>query len=141
MLVVLKKVKIHDDISDETTCFSAEIWADDVKIATVENSGKGGSNDYWPINRGKFSEFVEHCKTIPHEFECDITDQYVDTLLADYEEQKLIKRNCKKNTMYRIKGDTIGEWRIIKAPYSPHIEQELVKKYGDTLETIANKTA
>lgn len=139
MNVELKKVKIHEDLSDETTCFSAEIWADGERIALVQNEGCGGSNDYVVANQEKFEEYDKYCNTLPHEYDFDIIDQHVDTLLANFEEKRILTRNCKKNTLYRLKGDVAGEWRLIKAVYSPAIERELTTKHGDKIEEIANK--
>tara|TARA_R110000822_G_scaffold213107_10_gene348471 strand:- start:144 stop:590 length:447 start_codon:yes stop_codon:yes gene_type:complete len=48
MDLVLKKVKIHEDMSEETTCFSAEMWEKGVHIADVKNDGRGGCHDIRP---------------------------------------------------------------------------------------------
>ena len=43
----LRKVKFFDEMSEETSCFKAEIWENGKKIADVENTGKGGCNDIY----------------------------------------------------------------------------------------------
>lgn len=48
MKLMLKKVKIHEDMSEETTCFSAEMWENGVKIGEVRNDGRGGCHDIRP---------------------------------------------------------------------------------------------
>lgn len=42
MKLQLKKVKIYDELSEETICFTAELYADGKKVATVKNDGRGG---------------------------------------------------------------------------------------------------
>ena len=48
MSLELRKVKIHDDMSEETTCFSAEMWEGGVKIGYVKNDGRGGCDHITP---------------------------------------------------------------------------------------------
>lgn len=48
MALELRKVKIHDDMSEETTCFSAEMWEDGVHIGWVKNEGFGGCDNITP---------------------------------------------------------------------------------------------
>ena len=40
----LKKIKFFDAMSEETPCFTAEIWENGKKVATVKNNGHGGGN-------------------------------------------------------------------------------------------------
>lgn len=47
MKLQLKKVKIYDELSEETICFTAELYADGKKVATVKNDGRGGSTDVY----------------------------------------------------------------------------------------------
>ena len=47
MKLQLKKIKIYDDMSEETICFTAELYADGKKVATVKNDGRGGSTDVY----------------------------------------------------------------------------------------------
>lgn len=149
MHVELKKVKFHEDMSDETNCFSAEVWVDGKKLADVQNDGKGGCNMYYPVDgRGnpKWAEFEEWCKAQPHEFDFEYEDQVVGALFTVWLEkdnakrqQAQIKRWCKTKTVFRIKGDEPGTWRTVKHAYDARVKEYMVKKYGDTIETIANE--
>lgn len=47
MKLQLKKIKIYDELSEETICFTAELYADGKKVATVKNDGRGGSTDVY----------------------------------------------------------------------------------------------
>jgi len=148
MHVELKKVKYHEDMSDETNCFSAEIWVDGAKLADVSNNGQGGSNMYYPVEgiNHRWAEFSDWCHTQPLEYDFDHEDQVVDALFTVWlakdnarREQAQIKRMCKTKTVWRLKGDEPGAWRWRKVLYTPLIGKVLRDKLGDTLETIANE--
>ena len=49
MKIELKKVKFFDAMSEETPCFTAELWDDGKHVAYVKNSGHGGGNNVYPI--------------------------------------------------------------------------------------------
>mgnify|MGYP003658490859 FL=1 len=44
MKVELRKVKVYDGLSRETTAFNAELWIDGKLAAYVENHGGGGGH-------------------------------------------------------------------------------------------------
>ena len=52
MKVELKKLKIHKELSEETTAFTCEIWASEDRqreaefVCYAKNAGQGGANDY-----------------------------------------------------------------------------------------------
>ena len=54
MKLGLRKVKVYDELSEETICFTAELYADGKKVATVKNDGRGGSTDVY---------FTEGCRS------------------------------------------------------------------------------
>jgi len=139
MNVELKKVKYHEDMSDETSCFSAEVWVDGVRTATVENSGKGGGNDYLPVDMDRFKAFSEWCKAQPHEFDFEYEDQAIDRLLSEWEHQRWLKRVCRNKTVFRLKGDKPDTWRTVKHIYDAAVKAYMQQKYGDKIETIANE--
>lgn len=43
----LRKVKIVEELSEETMCFTAQIWENDKHVADVSNRGYGGCNDVY----------------------------------------------------------------------------------------------
>ena len=63
MLVVLKNIKRIARLSEETECFSADVWVDGVKAGTVANHGHGGSNIYEPT--ALWQKLEDHAKTLP----------------------------------------------------------------------------
>lgn len=43
MKLQLKKVKVYNELSEETICFTAELYVDSKKVAKMKNDGCGGS--------------------------------------------------------------------------------------------------
>lgn len=139
MKLELKNVKIHPDMSQETNCFSADLWVDGKNVGQVRNDGRGGSHRYdipYPVQ----TKLHAWAKTLPrkYDFEMDL-DQAIDTLLSDYEFRRWLQRNTKDKTLVRLKGDKKGSWLIFKNAFSPALEAHVVKTYGDKLECIANR--
>jgi len=68
MNIALKRVKFHEDMSDETNCFSADVWADGKKVATAQNQGCGGDTFVSPVDGRAdpaFKAFEKHCLSLP----------------------------------------------------------------------------
>jgi len=51
-MIALKKLKIHKDMSEETTAFTAEVHFNDALVAYANNTGKGGCAQVIPADRG-----------------------------------------------------------------------------------------
>lgn len=147
----LRNVKINNRLSDETTCFSASLYIDGRKEAEVANRGCGGSNEYRFADRETEQRFYAFCKSLPpippddkwpHEMAMD-ADLYIDQLLMVFQENKELQRWCKKDTVYRLKGDKPGTWRTLRSRtgpvFTPAVKAELQKRHGDQLAEIANE--
>jgi hypothetical protein len=67
--LTLKNLKFHEDMSEETACFSADLYEDGKLVAHVKNSGKGGSNDYYPAE-GKTWKDIQHLANL--DTDCEI---------------------------------------------------------------------
>jgi len=63
MNIELRKVKYAAFASQETPCFSADVYIDGVKAGSVDNSGQGGCNSYYPFSCEQ--ALIEHAKTLP----------------------------------------------------------------------------
>lgn len=68
MKIELKNVKVHEDMSEETTCFTAEVWADGEFVGTAKNDGHGGCTDIYNHSgtRELLQKVEEYCKTLPN---------------------------------------------------------------------------
>ena len=78
----LKNLKFHEDMSEETGCFSADLYEDGKLLAHVKNSGRGGCNHYDPA-KGKTWKDVQGLTDLD-------TDCYIMQLA---EELNIVKKN------------------------------------------------
>jgi len=116
MQIELRNLKVHEDMSDETLCFSATIYCDGIKTAHVHNTGTGGCNMYDEFDRKKFAEFSAFCKAQKLEFAFEQKDQVIDNLIDTQKESKWIARQKKKGyTVYSLKGEKPGTFYVYKA--------------------------
>jgi hypothetical protein len=144
MKVELKSVKINRHLSEETFCFSSELWIDGKKVGTASNRGCGGSNEIWISDRSIFKEFNEFCLSQPAvqteygELKMDM-DLFIAELLDDYEEKQKFKR-ARKKTYFRLRDKTYkkGEWLVLPMAY-PESMKWLLEEFGDNLGEIGNQ--
>jgi hypothetical protein len=62
--VELKSIKVHMDVSEETICYSANIYINGKKVGSIDNSGRGGES---MIHTDHFNELQEWSKLQPNE--------------------------------------------------------------------------
>ena len=139
MDIVLKNVKTHNDMSEETTCFSASIYLDGRRVGTVSNHGTGGCNDYHWENRDAGRRIDSWADEQEMEFNFEKLDQIIDQLRVDFENKKQFRRWCKKDTGFSLRGDEEGHFRTIRSVFTPEVKEHLVNKYGDKIERILNE--
>ena len=99
----LKNLKFHEDMSEETPCFSADLYENGKLIAHVKNSGHGGCNSVYPA-KGLTHKDTQHLTDI--DTDCDIMQ------LA--EDLNFIKKNQGSNFVLKRKGNEY----TLKAPKS-----------------------
>ena len=139
--VELKNVKIHPDMSEETTCFSATVYVDGKKAGTVKNAGHGGCNDVWIQDRDVRQRVFDWIKTLPprHGLNMDV-DWFFTCLLTDWEETKQLKRWCRTKTVLKLKDHGENEYATFNVKYNPAVHKvQLEKKYGPDLVEIVNE--
>jgi hypothetical protein len=90
----LKNLKFHEDMSEETPCFSADLYEDGKLIAHVKNEGRGGCNSIYPAGELKYDD-VNHV--------CDIdTDCYIMELAEDL---NFVRKNQTKKFVLKKGND------------------------------------
>lgn len=67
----LKKLKVNEALSEETLCFSADLYENGKLIAHIGNRGHGGSNDIQPA-KGLTYKDIAHIDNI--DTECEIME-------------------------------------------------------------------
>ncbi len=138
MNVELKNVKINQAMSEETMCFSATVYVDGKKAGTAMNRGHGGSNDYHWTDLEAGRKLEEHAKTVST-CKYEPLDDVIDGLMERFEVRKALTGMTRGKTLFRLVGDKPGEWRIVKAAFAPDVDAFLIRKYGATVEIVANR--
>lgn len=59
--VVLKKVSFYERMSEETNCFTADLYINGVKVGEAKNDGQGGCTDYYS-NSQKSKEIIKQAE-------------------------------------------------------------------------------
>lgn len=99
----MRNLKFHEDMSEETACFSADLYEDGKLVAHVKNSGKGGCCDLEPA-KGLTWRDVQHLTTIDKD--CEI--------LGLAEEMNLVQK--KQGSALVLKKD--GKYYTVKYKHS-----------------------
>jgi len=116
----LKNLKFHEDMSEETPCFSADLYENGKLIAYVSNRGHGGCNDVRPAEGLTYKD-IQHLTDM--DTDCDIMQ------LA--EDLNFIKKNQSKGFILRKDGKE----------YTSKFPKPIttLKKYGNYSEWLQAK--
>ena len=104
MKIELKALKIHDDMSEETTCFSATVYGNGKKVGTAKNDGRGSCTfvnwlDY-KLGR-KIEEAAKNLRPLKSDYGYLAMD--LDLAIGD-------SRHPPDETRFRIKGCHARAW-------------------------------
>ena len=146
--------------------FNASLYCDGQKVAFVIDSGNGGELTFQWTDRNEPKvdiKWVNHkdeeivFKGTPEEakihnllfgqkmeFEGKLRGQkslelFVAELVNEVENNRRFKRLCKTKTLFQVKGDEKGSYRVIKQIYSKRIRDFIERTYGDQVEVILNE--
>ena len=102
--ITLKKVKVFEGMSEETPCFTADVYQDGKLIAHAKNSGHGGCNDISPAN-GVMAKDVAFLWNV--DIDCDImTMVETDNFVKKNQSKKFVLK--KDDNFYTVKALTTG---------------------------------
>ena len=149
----LRKVKVYDGLSRETTAFNAELWIDGELAAHVENDGGGGSHmiRYVDRNHGRsayetaFNAWTEAMPPTPADDDFGPLEMDAELWISEEVEriawEQQLKRRCSRNTLIRIEGDGADEYRSFTPAlkYTPEVGAQLRTKHGAKLLEIINE--
>ena len=146
MKVELKKFKPHQDLSEETLCFSAHIWIDGKPAGHVRNRGHGGSHDYDFTDPETRRTFETHARKITGEA-FDPMDDLIDRLIQGLEEVSIVKANIRKGFLvtvliqkgpYDINGKTFyKDEYYVGIPHVKHVEALAKKHRADQYRVVS----
>jgi hypothetical protein len=102
--VELKKVKYYEKMSEETSCFTADIYFNGKKVGLCKNSGNGGETYVYQnlTNQDGYKQFLSYCRSLGKNSVdmCDeLFDKYMERRYAEKLEKKL-KRDQQKGIVY-----------------------------------------
>jgi hypothetical protein len=100
-MYTLKNVSVNQRMSEETTCFVADVYRNGVKVLSVQNRGCGGSHNYNEYVKGSIAEADTYAKTLPAIVYQGVTiapdlDSMIDDLLNEHLLEKDAKKYMKK---------------------------------------------
>lgn len=92
MKIELKKIEHNERLSEETDCFSANLYIEGKLAGIASNAGHGGNTNYYGTSETGWElirKAEEYCKTLPSEKHGDFKikidlEYYIDKLLSQY---------------------------------------------------------
>lgn len=130
MNYAIKKVKYYASLSQETPCYTADLYRDGKMIGTVENRGGGGADMFRPSNGFSYIDG-------PSE---DITTE----LMSDYLAQKEAKQLLKKKGLVFMETSSADSIRTVSGIPHDKLVEYVSGKYpnaviltGKTPESVA----
>lgn len=136
--LALKSVKFHEDMSEETGCFSAILVEDGVCVAHVTNNGQGGSNSYSHYGSDRSINLYNRYGGI--DADCHIMGLAEDWNSATKYQNKglVLKMGDVISTVGFGTGLTIGKLKKKYPPYPTWIKEQ-VKKWEGKGYTVLNR--
>ena len=140
MSITLKAVKIHQDMSEETLCFSASLYWNGKRVGSVSNRGCGGCNDYHydsPAIRKEIRDWVEAEPVFWKDgSECTFEklDCIVSQIVHEEDEKKWLKNQMRNKVLFRLEGDDEDSMRTFKL--KPHTRERIHKHIFDTYDNV-----
>ena len=132
--IELKKISVNARMSEETHCFSADLYVDGVRWGEISNRGHGGSDDFHPVAGRNYGDLMDLDKRIAAEHpQIDMSDvgapgqtmnASLETICGDLVNDFLFARDLKRLT---------GR-KIVYFPHGVPAESETAPLYGFELK-------
>lgn len=117
MKVELKSIKHFESMSEETNCFTANIYIDGIKVGYAKNGGYGGCTDYHIQPPELADKFNAWAKTLPpHKFMAGdkelevksdgemVIDNLVEEFLKLKDQKRIEKIAAKQKALNTLRG-------------------------------------
>lgn len=143
-MIELKSIKVHDRLSEETLCFSANLYYQGKKVGEVSNQGCGGCHDVHLVDRALYPVLETYAKSLPpveiqgemYNMDLDLLiDRKVDEYLKEKDQkrvQKFIDKHIKANAAKGLKTLKLTQANKVSClPIKPtlNVTQELINQY------------
>lgn len=146
--IELRKIRIIASHSEETTCFSADVWVDGKKVGSCMNDGQGGCNRYYldPGVERRLSEYAQSLPPLSSEYgplDMDL-DLLVSNLLDEVERRKEEEKFQKQAIKLRAVGQVLLVGRTATTTTSvkcapnnvPAWKDKIIAKHGEQTFTV-----
>ena len=143
MEIELKKIKITDEMSDETTCFCADVWIDGKYAGSAENAGSGGPNLYRPHRLEDVLQ--KHAESLgPVEFGGTWLERDADMVVSELLEAHRLRKELRRRLVFVEKSSgKLRETKVFKAAVladllKPENRETTKARLGGDVEKILN---
>lgn len=142
----LRNLETREDARTGHTGGTAMLFAGDERVASVELDPRDGSVALQ--FKGPVQEylFLRHIAALPLDaFDAPFADRrtaaalFILELCDRQHERRWLRKRCQTNTVYRLDGDPVDEWRSIKVRFCDEVAKRLRKAARGRLERIANE--
>jgi len=135
MELQLKSIKYTEWMSEETLCFTANLYVDGKVFAEVSSQGHGGSTDFRPHPKfktegatyfyRKLKEVEAHCEAMPNLEPCELFDEGLPMCLELWcnmeVESWLARRDMKRKLKSHVLCQIEGKDGIYQTKYHPTV--------------------
>ena len=122
MELQLKSIKYTEWMSEETLCFTANLYVDGKVFAEVSNQGHGGSTDFRPHPKfktegatyfyRKLKEVEAHCEAMPNLEPCELFDEglpmglelWCNMEVESWLARRDLNRKLKSHVLFQMEG-------------------------------------
>jgi len=152
----LKKLYVGRTVH-ESPPTSVDVWYDRQPACHGVDDGGGGGMYFHPLDRAVEAQLLADIAALPPEMPGDDWDetsrrlwpegrkwdleQFVWAEIERVQQAKQCARWCRKDTLFRLRGDPSDSWRVLKGVlFTAHVADGLRRKHGAQLESILNET-
>lgn len=116
MKIEVKNIKFYEKLSEETNCFTADVFINGTKVAYAKNDGQGGSTfyqSYDPKYRPLLEEAEAYAKTLPEKTTTLLGSKFtykqdLESLIDDACTEKILEQSKKKFEAKKLKDMQYG---------------------------------
>ena len=158
MEITIKNLKVLEELSQETLCFSASVYVNGKKVGTAENTGHGGMTDLnlyrkkadgdWERNRELYEELKEYVPQFTWDFAGEpaphTVDSYIDELVWKEYERKDLLNQSRNQELFKIPAEEYqeGAYSFLRnTKFSDKVKAALEKRHGKGLYIVNEHVA
>lgn len=147
MKIELKKIKHMKSMSEETPCYSAEVWVDGKLICHVGNHGQGGCDEQRPIYKKTTNKDIERVNEWlkanhppstyiaggkEHSMAVDL-ELYCHFALDEWEDRKRLKALLKRTVVFKLGKDVRSYKGKLEGVQRAHAITETLRKHPEAV--------